>query len=266
MIDSHIGGLAVVKETIRLVFKYPILLMYALFLFVASVALHCTVSYNLLWDILLEAASFLLMVLINFCIARHTLAILCKQPITLIETVSWVISHIKQIVAWVLISGVVSLGLRLLIVLLALIVALVGIMSSDWPVAVSIFLVSLGAVLAALSLVVVVMITSGTPIVAAEQLPVRMVFKQIRYLWRRAGRSYMFAAILLILLSVMVSALMIIGVQLVLSNPNSDVWFSDLAPLFMFFITIANTLFYYHLYYKQERELAQDLSMHESMR
>lgn len=259
MVDSHIGGWAVVKETLHLVFKYPIVMVYALFLFVLNFVFHGIVFNYCLGNILLEVGGFVCMMLISFCITRHTLRVLCKQPVTLVESISWVARHTQQIAAWVLISGIVSLVLHLLFVVVALIVALVG-MNSDCSSILSTFLVVFGAALAAVSLVIVVMMMSGTPIVVAEQLSVRMTFNQIRYLWHKAGRSYVFAAIIVALLALLVCTLMMTGVQLILSDPDNAGCVCDLAPLFIFFITIANTLLYYHLYYKHERELAQDLS------
>lgn len=241
------NGIALAIESIKVLFRNPILLVYTLVPLLTSLLmlLFIVPSYYVLmhqqtpfsfdqvepWMIIATIIFIIISLLMNaffMCgLAHHTMHILRQHPITVKESFHWVRRHVQQILGWILLPFLVIIISA--IILFPAAISLPTIVSA---------VIAIGIVISAGCVFFCTPV--GTTIIATEKIPVLHALKRAMYLvWSHLG-TYL---VMLFGLSLIVSLLML-PIKLLFDLPGSG-------P-FVFLSMIANTIFYYEFYVKNE--------------
>lgn len=241
-----LNGTTISIESIKLLFRNPILFLYALapLAMVLVLLLFIVPSYYLLMHqdapfsvdqvgpfvivatIIFAIISIVIGIFVVYCLVHHTMHILRQKSITPRESFKWVIRHFKQVLRWFLLPFLLLISATILVSATIYLSNILGAITAI-GIAVPLFCV-------------LFCMPVGTPIIATEKISVLRVLKRaMRLVWNNLG-TYM---VMFFFLSIIISLLMF-PIQLLLQLPGSG--------LFVFNSIIANTIFYYEFYVKNE--------------
>lgn len=241
------NGIAIAIESVKLVFRNPILLVYTLMPLLTSLVMLLFImpSYYVLmhqetrfsfdqiepWMIIATIMFIIISLLMNaffMCgLAHHTMHILRQHPITVKESFRWVRHHAQQILSWIL--------LPFLVIIISAIILFPAAISLPKIVAA---VIAIGITISAGC--VFFCIPVGTTIIATENISVLHALKRSMHLvWNHVG-TYL---VMIFGLSLIFSLLML-PIKLLLNFPGLGPW--------VFPSIIASTIFYYEFYVKHE--------------
>lgn len=240
------NGIAIAIESVKLVFRNPILLVYTLVPLLTSLVmlLFIVPSYYVLmhqetpfsfdqvepWMIIATIMFIITSLLINaffMCgLAHHTMHILRQDPITVKESFRWIKRHLNQIILWIIFPALLMISAAILVaaaIYLSKILAIVTVIIIVIPLFCVLFCTPI-----------------GTTIIATEKTSVLHALKRAMHLvWSHLG-TYL---VMIFGLSLIISLLML-PIKLLFDLPVSG--------FFGFPSIIASTIFYYEFYVKNE--------------